>query len=138
VAADSPPPTNGYGLYGVLDALRSDMREDLNALEGRVMGAIAENRRQLSDYAARHSEDHAALRSEWNAGALEANVAHARYDAWIESEKIGQARKDGSLGVVRYLVTLVAANASGLVRVGLTIAALVLAGSGAVHLSIGL
>jgi hypothetical protein len=113
------------------------VREDLSALEGRLMYAIAENRRALTDYSTSHNGIHVAERLETQAAFAESKVAHARFDAYIESSKISQARRDGALGVVRYLIELVGTNGRGLLQVGIALAGILLALSGNVHIDLG-
>jgi hypothetical protein len=130
-------PSNGsFGLITVLDRLRDDFREDLGLLEGRLMTAIGENRRQLTDYADAHGKEHAALRVDAEKDVAAAKAAHDRFDEYIEKSKLAQAHKDGALGVTRYVVELLARNATALVKIAAAVAGLLLAISGSVHVSI--
>lgn len=140
VRVDSPQlPSNGsgYALLAALDRFRDDVREDLSALEGRLMLAIGENRRGLTDYSTTHADVHTAERQETQAAFTESKAAHTRFDAYIQTSKISQATRDGALGVVTYVLNIVGTNGGGLLRVALGIAAALLALSGNVHVSLG-
>jgi hypothetical protein len=128
---------SGYALLNALDRFRDDVREDLGALEGRLMVAIADNRRALGDYSTTHKGVHDAERLETQAAFAESKVAYARFEAYIESSKISQARRDGALGVVRYILELVGTNGGGLLRLGIGLAGVLLALSGNVHIDLG-
>lgn len=125
------------GLADVVDMLRSDGAASeargqrlLDDAERRLMGAIQSVSSDLGHYIEIHGHDHTALRAE-------SAAAHGRFDAFIESSKLVQARKDGALGVTRYLVELVSGNAGALVKVAIAIAGALLAVSGNVHIDIG-
>jgi len=90
--------------------LRDDFREDLGALETRVMAAIASVARSVDDgnrlHAAVHAKDAESLADKLRT-----------YDAWIEASKIAQARRDGALGIARYLADVVGRNWRGILAV---------------------
>jgi hypothetical protein len=105
-------------LLEALDRIRDDYREDLRehredlvAVEGRVMTAIAAIDRKLDDASRTHAEVHIAEAT------LERN-AHEIYDSFIRDSKIAAARRDGALGVVRFVVELVGANWKGILAGG--------------------
>lgn len=139
---------NGYALLNALNDFRADVREDLaalraeargdiTALEGRLMVAIVDNRRALSDHSTTHNGLHTAERTEMDARAADAKAAHARFDEFIAGQKLVQAHKDGALGVTRYVVELLAVNAGALVKVVLAAAIAALFASGGVHFTVG-
>jgi len=126
-------PSQGLGLRDVVDMLRDDAAgaelrsgQALSALEGRVMAAISGVDGKLGKYIETHAGDHLAIKTT-------EEVSHARYDAFIAANALDQARRDGALGVVRYVVELFGRNWKAL----LPLAGAVAAVTGAVHVSIG-
>lgn len=97
------PPANGYQLVAAFDRLRDDFREDLDAMEKRVMTAIDGATRQLGSYQTEHGREHVTMRGE-------SEAAHARFDEFIRSAALSQARKDGALGVVRFMADIAGRN----------------------------
>lgn len=83
------------GLYVALEALRQDVREDIDKMEGRVTGAIDSIRREFAEYGKVHAGEHSSSRS-----ASEARWA--AFDTYTHSQEIAQARRDGAIGLVRY------------------------------------
>lgn len=123
----------GLGLRDVVDMLRDDAagaelrgQQALNALESRVMAAIGGVDGKLGKYIEVHAGDHLAMKTTQE-------VANARFDAFIASNQLEQARRDGALGVVRYLVELFGRNWKAMLPLAGAVAAL----TGAVHISIG-
>lgn len=149
VAGDAPISNgSGYALLNALNDFRGDVREDIaalrtearsdiTALEGRLMTAIVDNRRALTDYSTTHNGVHVAERKETEAAFSESRAAHDRFDEYISTQRVVQARKDGALGVTRYVVELVAANAGALVKILLAAAVAAIFATGGVHLSVG-
>lgn len=141
-------PTNGngtrLGLADVVALLREDgaaserrAQRDLVALEVRLMAAIADNRRALTDYSTTQGELHRAERNETEAAFAESKRAHVRFDEFIATSKLSQARRDGALGATRYVVELLASNASALVRIAMASGLAAWLASGSIHISLG-
>lgn len=104
--------------------LRDDMREDLAAMERRVMGA-------LTDFTVAHGAEHAA-------GRAEAAAAHDHFDAFIKANELEQARKDGALGLVRFVVELTSRHARPLVSILFAAAAAAGIATGSIHIGISI
>lgn len=120
-------------LRDVVDMLRDDAAaaelrsgKALEALEVRLMGAIGGVRGDLGKYIDTHAGDHQAMRTT-------SEIHFAKYDAYIAANAIDQARRDGALGIARYVIDLLGRNWQ---VVGLIVAG-VAAATGAVHISIG-
>lgn len=80
-----------YGAFlSAIDGLRADVREDNERLERRVMSA-------LTDYARNHGVDHDELRRA-------SDAAHTRFDEFIRNQELAQARRDGALGALRFVL----------------------------------
>jgi hypothetical protein len=105
-------------LLAAIEGLRSDMREDLGGL-----------RDDLQTYMTTHGADH-------QAADRESADAHGRFDTFIRNAEIAAARRDGALGVVRFLFELFSRHSPALVRVAVAVAAAALVVSGNVHVSI--
>lgn len=133
--ADDPigGPASGLSFRDVVDMVRDDAAaaelratKALEAMEARVMGAIGGVRGDLGKYIETHAGDHVAMRTT-------TEVAHNRYDAFISANAIDNARRDGALGIVRYVVDLLGRNWKALAATALGIAA----ATGSLHISIG-
>lgn len=96
-------PANGYQLVAILDRLRDDVREDLVAMERRMTAAIETGNRQLSNYQTEHGQEHLTQRGE-------SIAAHRRFDEFIQSAQLNQARKDGALGILKFVIDLFGRN----------------------------
>jgi len=93
----------GLGLIAALDRLRDDWREDLGGLEGRVMAAIEGSQREFNEYARAHGDEHLATRAA-------SDAIHSRFDAFVRSSELSQARKDGALGSIRFVLDVAGRN----------------------------
>lgn len=133
--ADEPSggPGPGLGLRDVLDMLRDDAaaaesrgQRLLDDMERRVMSAIGDARSDLGKYIAAHDGDHLAMRTS-------SEVAHSRYDTFIAANAIDQARRDGALGIVRYVADLLGRNWKALAAGAVAIAA----ATGSLRITIG-
>jgi hypothetical protein len=102
---------DSLGLLEALDRIRDDYREDLVGLEGRVMTAIGAIERKLDETSRTHAEVHVAEAT------LDRN-AHEIYDAFIRDSKLAAARRDGALGVVRFVTELLGSNWKGILAAG--------------------
>jgi hypothetical protein len=114
-------------VFEALDRLRDDVREDLGAMEGRMTKEIGGIRREFNEYGKAHGDDHAATRA-----ATEA--VHARFDTFIKANELAQARRDGALGMVRFVLDVGSRNWK---LIALVFGALGLA-LGNVHVNVGL
>jgi hypothetical protein len=124
-AALQPAPSVGVFLRA-LDSLRDDMREDIQGLrdevrlegdrrEDRLMGVMASFARA---HAAEHVDDQLVL--DRDIGAMK---------TFMEAAKIAQAKRDGALGVFRFVVELLSKHVRPIVAVIFAVA-----GAGAVLL----
>jgi len=92
-----------FGLIAALEALRADVREDIGAMEGRVTASIESVRREFNEYGKAHGEEHSTSRAATDA-------VHARFDTFIRSSEIAQARRDGLLGGIRFVLDVGSRN----------------------------
>lgn len=113
----------GLGLADVVDLLRDDAaaaelraQRNLEAMELRVMTAINAARADLTTYETAHGKEHVAQR-------VESEEVHKRFDAFIASSTIAQAHRDGTLGVVRFMLELLGRNWKALAALAAGIAA---------------
>lgn len=77
--------------------LRADVREDNERLERRVMTAIADVRSDAAGFALEHAKVHAARQEQTDA-------EHRVFREFIRNAELAQARRDGVLGVFRFVV----------------------------------
>lgn len=103
--------------------LRDDVREDLAASEDRVMTAMTE-------YTIRHGAEHAQ-------GVAEAAETHARFEAFIRSAELAQARRDGALGVFRFVLETASRNSRPLIAIVISVAFAAASIAGAIQVQIG-
>ena len=107
----SPDRRDNSGLYDAIEGLRDDVREDIGhlrddvredneRLEGRVMTAIEDVRRDAAEFALAHARVHTARQEETDA-------EHATFRTFVRNAELAQARRDGALGVFRFTVELV-------------------------------
>ncbi len=113
----------GLGLRDVVELLRDDAaaaelrgKKGLDELEVRLMAAIGGVRSDLGKYIETHAGDHTAIKTT-------SEVAHARYDAFIAANAIDQARRDGALGTIRYMLDLLGRNWKAIAALAAGIAA---------------
>lgn len=121
------------GLADVVDLLREDaasaelrQQRNLDAMELRVMTAINATRADLTSYEASHGKEHVAQR-------VESEQAHKRFDDFMHTASIAQAHRDGTLGVVRFLIELLGRNWKAIAAGALAL----LAASGNIRVVIG-
>lgn len=116
-------------LLAAIEGLRSDMREDLQGIRDELRTVEHRMVDQVTAYTSEHAILHAAT---------EANrdEAHARYDTFIRAQEIQTARREGALGVARFMVELVARNSGAIVKVVLALASAVLVLNGNVSVSV--
>jgi hypothetical protein len=112
---------NGH-LRDDMGQLRDDMREDNAALEHRVMSA-------LTDFSAAHGREHATEREE-------SRLAHDRFDQFVRAAELAQARRDGVLGVFRFLLEQTSRHSGPIVRILVTAGGVLAVASGAIRLEV--
>lgn len=110
--------------------LRDDVREDNRRLEERVMAAIAGARAEQRESVEAHAKDHLAA-------AIDNEAAHGRYEAFIRNAEIAAARRDGALGVFRFVIEQVSRHWQPLVAVLGTVAGIAAVLTGSIHIVIG-
>jgi hypothetical protein len=120
---------DGGALLAAIEGLRSDMREDIGGLRDDLRDVETRMVRQVSEYTMAHGAEHREnyrIRDE----------AHAKFNDFIANAELGAARRDGALGVVRFMFELVSRHSGALVKVVVSIAAAALVVGGNVHISI--
>jgi hypothetical protein len=95
-------PTTG-DLLAAIDMLRGDYQGAIEQSEGRVVSAITSLRNDFTSWTGTHLGLHGQLLEE-------RDTAHRRYDAFIRTAEIDQARKAGALGILRFTLDLVGRN----------------------------
>jgi hypothetical protein len=105
-----------------LKTARDEVRHDLAAIESRMMTT-------LTDYIRVHSDDHTAQRRE-------SQAAHERFTEFVRGQEIAQARKDGAIGVARYAIELLSRHAKPLGMLLVSAAAFLGVASGAIQIEI--
>lgn len=113
--ASPPYPANGLGTFlRAIDGMRDDFREDMAGLrrdvredmaksEERVMGTMAQFARV---HGVEHDEDRLALDRDLTT-----------FRAFMHAAEIAQAKRDGALGVLRFVLELVSKHAKPIVAV---------------------
>lgn len=129
-------PPNGLGTFlRAIDGMRDDVREDLAGLrrdvredqrvtEERLMGTMAQ-------FARAHSAEH-------DERDLAIDTDLSKFRAFMRTAEIAQAKRDGALGVLRFVLELVSKHAKSIVAIACTGGALVGLLSGVVHVSVGI
>lgn len=139
-----PPDLVAAGLSALIDGLRDDVREDLRDLrqdfargEERmtarivaVEGRQAATHELLTEYARSHGELH-------EQEAQERRTAHSAFYDFIRKSELDQAKRDGALGVARYLMELVSKHGTNIAKVIVAIAGLLAVASGNVNIDLG-
>ncbi len=80
-----------------LGHLRDDVREDNERLEQRVMAAIHDVRTDAAGFALDHAKVHIQRQEDTDA-------EHATFREFIRNAELAQARRDGALGVFRFVL----------------------------------
>jgi hypothetical protein len=102
--------------------LRDDMREDNERLEKRMVAMV-------TDFIVAHGAEHKAQRES-------SDEAHGRFDAFIRSAELAQARRDGALGVFRFVLEQISRHWKPITAVLGGLAAVLLALSGSVSIEV--
>jgi hypothetical protein len=117
---------------GAIDALRDDVREDNRELEGRVsaqIGALsdrqADTHKLVVEFTKGHSQEH-------EDEATERRKTHGEFYDFIRAAELDKARRDGALGVLRFMFELTSKHAGRIVQVLLATAALLGIASGSI------
>lgn len=112
-----------YGVFlAAIDHLRDDMREDNHRLEGRIMAVVTGFQ---TAHARVHDVDQAANEK-----------AHDRFDAFIRSAELAQARREGALGVFRFVLEQLSRHWKPLLAILSGVAAVVLAAGGNIRFEV--
>lgn len=90
-------------LTGQLEDVRADVREDNQRVEDRLMAAL---QTMATVHAREHSEEDA-----------DRERVHERFEKFIKAAELAQARKDGALGVFRFVVEVVGRNARPIAQI---------------------
>ncbi|HEY6014587.1 MAG TPA: hypothetical protein VIU37_11280 [Candidatus Limnocylindrales bacterium] len=114
-----------------VEALRDDVREDIGHLRDDVREDIREVRGVVTEFIVKHGADHTAQR-------LESEAAHQRFDSFIKSTEIAQARKDGALGVFRFVLEHLSRNIRPIAAIAGACAVTIAALAGAIHIEVAI
>jgi hypothetical protein len=109
----------GYGFQQLIEGLRTDVREDIRDL-----------REEWRVFAVEHGKAH-------ENEAIERRLSHGEFYEYIRKAEVDNARKDGALGVVRFVIEKLSANATRLVAVILALASVLMAITGQIHFTVG-
>lgn len=110
------------GVYAAIEGLRDDVREDNDRLERRLMAGVHE-------FAIRHGQEHLVERDE-------KALAHERFDAFIRSAELAQARREGALGVFRFVLEQLSRHWKPVFAILSGVAAVVLAAEGNIRFEV--
>jgi hypothetical protein len=129
---DDSPQGSGYGaILRLVAELRDDMREDNRRLEDRVMGAVSELRNEQRQSIEAHAKDHLTA-----AIATESELGQIRL--FMRNAELAQARRDGTLGVFRFVLEQLSRHWQPLAGVLMAAAAAALAVAGNIRIQVGL
>lgn len=101
------------GLLEAFDRVRDELRDEIRLSEGRVMGAVQSVQARVEQSEVTHAGIHAV---EGEAR----SIAHARFEEFMHKAEIAAARRDGFLGVVRFVFDLIGRNWRGIAAAGAT------------------
>ncbi len=109
----------GSGFQSLIEGLRDDVREDIREIR-------ADLRQFIVDHGTMHEKE-----------ATERREAHTEFYAFIRKAELDNAKQAGALGVFRFVIEKLSANATRLVALILTLASAILAITGQVHFVVG-
>lgn len=102
-----PERRDNSSVYAALESLRDDVREDIASLRSQVRQDLAASESRLmatfTGYTVAHAADH-------DSHSKTSDAAHMRFDAWIRAAELAQARRDGALGVFRFVLAELSRN----------------------------
>jgi hypothetical protein len=131
VADDLEAPHAAFGAFlRAVEDLRDDVREDNRRLEERVMGAVSDLRREQRESVEAHSKAHLT-------DAIATETQFGRINDFMRNAELAQARKDGALGVFRFVVEQVSRHWAPLVAVLAAMAGSALAIAGNIRIELG-
>lgn len=113
-------------LLEAFDRVRDELRREVRESEGRVQASLADLRDDFEAATKTHAGIHAV---EGEAR----SIAHKRYEDFMLSAELAQARRDGALGVIRFSVDLIGRNWRGIAAVAIGLGVVL----GNVHVGIG-
>lgn len=116
-------------LLEAIEGLRSDMREDLGAIRHDLADTEERLVSQVTAYTSAHAQEHATV-------AAKSGEDHERFNAFIRNAELAQARRDGALGVIRFLFELTSRHSGALIKVVAAITAALLVVNGNVSVAI--
>ncbi len=114
-----------------VESLRDDVREDIGHMRDDWREDIKEVRGLVTGFIVAHGKDHVAQRSE-------SEIAHARFDEFIKTAEIAQARKDGALGVFRFVLEHLSRNLRPIIAIAGAAAVTAAAIAGAIHVEVAI
>jgi hypothetical protein len=94
-----------------LDRVRDELRDEVQRSEGRVMTAVQQVQARLEQSETTHAGIHAAEGES-------RQIAHARFEDFMHRAELAAARRDGALGIIRFVFDLVGRNWRGIVAAG--------------------
>lgn len=127
----------GFGFQTIIEGLRRDVREDIKELREELresVGGVDDKITQAGADWLRFTVDHG---REHEADAEERRLAHTKFYEFIRTAELDAARRDGALGVIRFVIEKVSANSTRLVAVIVALASAILAITGQVHFVVG-
>lgn len=98
-------------LLEAFDRVRSELRDEVRASEGRVQASLLELRSDFDAATVTHAGIHA-VEGESR------SIAHSRFEAFMQRAELEAARRDGALGIIRFGFDLVGRNWRGIVALG--------------------
>jgi hypothetical protein len=116
-----------FALVEILNDVRKELRDEIRLSEGRVRDDLLELRGDFELSSATHAGIHAAEGES-------RQLAHNRYETFIQRAELDAARRDGALGVIRFAADLAGRNWKAIAAAGGIVAFLL----GNIHVDVGL
>jgi hypothetical protein len=98
-------------LLEAFDRVRDELRDEIRLSEGRVMTAVAGVQERLEQGEITHAGIHAAEGES-------RQIAHARFEDFMHRAELAAARRDGALGIIRFVFDLIGRNWRGIAAAG--------------------
>jgi len=109
----SVPARRDNAIYlDAIEGLRADVREDIGHLRDDVREDVRDIRVDLSAFITAHGREHADQKAE-------SETAHDGFTAFISNFELERARKDGALGVFRFVLEQLSRHARPLAALGI-------------------